>query len=37
MVKGSLIKNGEFGKIRKLVKEAVELVASIRGKEKGKA
>ena len=32
MVKGSLIKNGEFGKIRKLVKEAVELVASIRGK-----
>ena len=37
MVKGSLIKNGEFGKIRKLVKEAVELVASIRGEEKGKA
>lgn len=37
MVKGSLIKNGEFGKIRKLVKEAVELVVSIRGKEKGKA
>ena len=37
MVKGSLIKNGEFGKIRKLVKETVELVASIRGKEKGKA
>ena len=37
MVKGSLIKNGEFGKIRKLVKEAVEWVASIRGKEKGKA
>lgn len=37
MVKGSLIKNGEFGKIRKLVKEAVELVASIRGKGKGKA
>ena len=37
MVKGNLIKNGEFGKIRKLVKEAVELVASIRGKEKGKA
>lgn len=37
MVKSSLIRNGEFGKIRKLVKEAVELVASIRGKEKGKA
>jgi 2-dehydro-3-deoxyphosphogluconate aldolase/(4S)-4-hydroxy-2-oxoglutarate aldolase len=30
MVKGDLIKNGEFDKIRALTKEAVELAASIR-------
>lgn len=30
MVKGDLIKNGEFDKIRELTREAVELVASIR-------
>ncbi len=30
MVKGDLIKNGEFDKIRELTKEAVELAASIR-------
>lgn len=31
MVKGDLIKNGEFDKIRELTKEAVELAAKIRG------
>ena len=31
MVKGNLIKNGEFDKIRELTKEAVELAAKIRG------
>ena len=31
MVKGDMIRNGEFDKIRELTKEAVELVASIRG------
>ena len=31
MVKGDMIRNGEFDKIRELAKEAVELVASIRG------
>lgn len=30
MVKGDLVKNGEFDKIRELTKEAVELAASIR-------
>ena len=30
MVKGALVKNGEFDKIRELTKEAVELAASIR-------
>lgn len=30
MVKGGLVKNGEFDKIRELTKEAVELAASIR-------
>lgn len=30
MVKSDLIRNGEFGKIRELTKEAVELAASIR-------
>ena len=30
MVKGDMIKNGEFDKIRELTKEAVELAASIR-------
>ena len=31
MVKGDMIRNGEFDKIRELTKEAVELAASIRG------
>ena len=31
MVKGDMIRNGEFDKIRELAKEAVELAASIRG------
>lgn len=31
MVKGDLIKNGEFAKIREMTKEAVELVRAIRG------
>lgn len=31
MVKGSLIRAGEFDKIRELTKEAVELAASVRG------
>ena len=30
MVKGDLVKNGEFDKIRELTKEAVELAASLR-------
>ena len=30
MVKGELVKNGEFDKIRELTKEAVELASSIR-------
>ena len=30
MVKGELVKNGEFDKIRTLTKEAVELASSIR-------
>lgn len=30
MVKGELIKNGEFDRIRELTKEAVELAASAR-------
>lgn len=30
MVKGDLVRNGEFGKIRDLTKEAVELAASLR-------
>ena len=31
MVKGDMIRNGEFDKIREMTKEAVELAASIRG------
>ncbi len=31
MVKGDMIRNGEFDKIRELTKEAVEMAASIRG------
>ena len=31
MVKGDMIRNGDFDKIRELTKEAVELAASIRG------
>ena len=30
MVKGDLIRNGEFDRIRELTKEAVELAASVR-------
>ncbi len=30
MVKGDMIRNGEFDKIQELTKEAVELAASIR-------
>jgi 2-keto-3-deoxy-6-phosphogluconate aldolase len=32
MVKGDLVKAGEFDKIRELVKEAVEIVKESRGK-----
>ena len=32
MVKGDLVKAGEFDKIREMVKEAVEIVKESRGK-----